>query len=115
MNTPTKIQDLIGEVGHLNSCRRLEFSPLPSGVCLLWATIGRRNFVLEYHPVKGVGVSENFHDTPPFVGHDVAFDSLDAGIGHFKSLLGDAARTEANYQPQEFALREENSTWNNKQ
>lgn len=108
MNTPQTIQDLVGEIAHLNSCRRLELHPLPSGVCFLRVTIGRRNFVLEYHPVEGTGVSENFHETPPFVGHDVAFDSLDEAIGHFKFLLDEAKRTEANYEPQEFVLREDN-------
>ena len=114
MKTPQKIQDLIGEVAHLPS-GRLKFDPLPSGVCFLWVTVGRRHFVLEYHPTEGTGVSENFDDTPPFVGHDLAFDSLDEGINHFKSLLADAAHTEANYEPKAFALREDNSPWNKKQ
>jgi hypothetical protein len=107
MKTPKEIQDLIGEVAHLRS-GHLEFDPLPSGVCFLWVTIGRRNFVLEYNPKLGAGVSENFPDTPPFhVGHDAAFDSLDEAINHFKSLLADAERTEADYEPQAYALREE--------
>jgi hypothetical protein len=106
MKTPKEIQDLIGEVAHLPS-GRLEFDPLPSGVCFLWVTIGRRNFVLEYHPKEGTGVSENFADTPPFVGHDAAFNSLDEAIKQFKSLLADAERTEADYEPQAYALRDE--------
>jgi hypothetical protein len=111
MKTPKEIQDLIGEVAHLPS-GRLEFDPLPSGVCFLWVTIGRRHFVLEYDPKEGTGVSENFADTPPFVGHEKVFDSLEKAIRHFKSLLSDAERTEADFAPSEFALREENLPWN---
>lgn len=114
MKTPQEIQNLAGEIAHLDFCRRLELHPLPSGVCFLRVTIGLRNFVLEYHPTDGTGVSENFHDTPLFVGHDAAFDSLDEAIGRFKSFLDDAARTEANYEPQEFVLREDVLPWNKK-
>lgn len=114
MKTPKQIQDLIAEVAHM-PCDKLEFHPLPSGVCFLWVTIGCRHFVLEYAPKEGAGVSENFSDTPPFVGHDVAFNSLDEAINHFKTLLADAERTEADYEPKEFVLREDNSTWNKKQ
>ena len=114
MTSPKSIQDLIGEVAHLDAAGRMEFDPLPSGVCFLWVTVGRRHFVLEYHPAGGIGVSENFKDTPPFVGHDMAFDSLDKAIDHFKSLLADAKRTEASYSPKAFALHEENLPWNKK-
>ena len=114
MNSPKLIQDLIGEVAHLDGANRLEFDPLPSGVCFLWVTVGRRHFALEYHPTEGIGVSENFKDTLPFVGHDMAFDSLDDAINHFKSLLSDAKRTEANYSAEPFALHEHNLPWNKK-
>ena len=110
MNTPSEIQDLMREISRRNDCRRMEFSPLPSGVCFLRVAIGHRNFVLEYHPVEGTGVSENAPNTPAFVGHDVVFDSLNAAINHFKSLLDNAAHT-ANYA-QEFALREGGSNLN---
>ena len=108
MKTPKEIQDLVGEVAHLPSAG-LDFDPLPSGVCFLWVTIGRR--LLEYHPTEGTGISENFADTPPFVGHDEAFDSLDEAIKHFKSLLADAERTEANYEPQAYAFRDESTQY----
>jgi hypothetical protein len=107
MRTHSKIQDLIGEIAHEYSCQRLEMDPLPSGVCFVRVTIGRRHFVLEYAPKEGAGVSENFADTPAFVGHDAAFDSLDEGIKHFKSLLADAERTEADYEPQAYALHDQ--------
>ncbi|HEY2082287.1 MAG TPA: hypothetical protein VGI88_05840 [Verrucomicrobiae bacterium] len=107
-----KIQDLIGEIAHGYSCRRLEVDPLPSGVCFIHVTIGRRHFVLEYHPKEGTGVSENVANTPAFVGHDTVFDSLEKAIHHFKSLLNDAEHTEADYAPAAFALREDNLPWN---
>ena len=69
---------------------------------------------MEYSPTRGTGVSENFDDTPPFIGHDVAFDSLDEATNHFKSLLAEAARTEAGHLPKTLVLREENSPWNKK-
>jgi hypothetical protein len=106
MNAPKKIQDLIGDVAHFHSDARLRYAPLPSGVCFLWVSIGNRNFVLEYHPTEGTGVSENFDDTPPFVGHDTTFDSLDDAVEHFKSLLADAAQTEAEHMPQAFVLND---------
>ena len=53
---------------------------------------------------------ENFEDTPPFIGHDAAFDSFDEAAQHFKSLVADAARTEADHLPQAVVLREEHST-----
>ena len=106
MNTPQQIQDLIGEIAHLPACRRLELNPLPSGVCFVRVTIGHRNFVLEYDPVAGTGLSENFHDTPPFIGHDAAYASLDEAINQFRTLLQDAEHTEADYSPRAFVLNE---------
>jgi hypothetical protein len=70
---------------------QLEFDPLPSGVCFLRVTLHERNFVLEYSPTQGVGVSENFPDTPPFVGHDFAFDRLAEGVVRFREFLQSAA------------------------
>jgi hypothetical protein len=107
MNTPKKIQDLIGDIAHLHPDGRLRYAPLPSGVCFLWVSIGHRNFVLEYHPTEGTGVSENVADTPPFVGHDEVFDSLAAAVVRFKALLADAERSESDYSSQAFAFREE--------
>jgi hypothetical protein len=87
------------------------FDPLPSGVCFLRVGLGRRNFVLEFHPTEATGVSENFDDTPPFVGHDEAFDSLDAAIMRFEDLLADAEHTEAGHLPKALVMREENLPW----
>jgi|SRR6266542_4176127 len=115
MKVPKELQVLIGHIVEAFPQARFEFDPLPSGVCLLDVWLGRRNFELEYHPTTGSAVSENFEHTPPFTVHDAAFDSLDEAANHFKSLLADAARTEADHLPKALVLREENSPWNKRQ
>src|SRR4051812_21019113 len=92
MNTPSELQDLVSEIVHNYSDAQLEFDPLPSGVCFLRVTLHDRNFVLEYSPTQGAGVSENFPDTPPFVGHDAAFDRLADGVAKFRELVQSAAQ-----------------------
>jgi len=94
MNTPHQIQDLVAEIVHAYPAAQLELDPLPSGVCFLWVTIADRNFVLEYSPHQGTGVSENLPDTPPFVGHVHGFDSLNEAVNFFKQMLDKAAREE---------------------
>ncbi len=95
MSAPRQLQDLISELAHDYPSAVLEFSPLPSGVCFLWTSLHGRDFVIEYDPKRGTGVSENFSDTPLGVGHDEAYDSLDEAITHFKNLMGSAVRHEA--------------------
>lgn len=97
MKTPRQIQDLVADVVHLHPSAQLELDPLPSGVCFLWVTIGDRQFVLEHSPAApemGTGVSENLPDTPPFVGHDHAFNSLDEAVACFKQMLVNAAQSQ---------------------
>jgi len=103
-------QQLVGAIIDQFPEAQIDFEPLPSGACWLNVWFGRRNFEMEYSPTRGTGVSENFDDTPPFIGHDAAFDSFDEAAQHFKSLLADAARTEADHLPQAVVLREEHST-----
>ena len=103
-------QQLVGAIIDQFLEAQIDFEPLPSGVCWLNVWFGRRNFELEHNPTRGTGVSENFEDTPPFIGHDAAFDSFDEAAQHFKSLLADAARTEADHLSQAVVLREEHST-----
>ncbi len=112
MKSPKRLQQLVAEIIDEFPQAKLEFDPLPSGVCWLNVWLGRRNFEMEYNPARGTGISENFDDTPPFIGHDTAFDSLDEAAGNFKSLLADAARTEAGHLPRTLALREEGLPWN---
>ena len=114
MKTPEKLQQLVAQVMEQFPEAHIDFNPLPSGVCWLNVGYGRRHFELEYSPAQGIGVSENFADTPPFIGHDQAFDSIDEGIKHFKSLLADASHTEADHLPKQFALRDEQLPWNTK-
>jgi hypothetical protein len=99
VSAPIQLQDLIADVAHVYPSAQFEFDPLPSGVCFLWVTLNHRNFVIEYDPKQGVGVSENLPDTPPFVGHDEAYDTLEEGIARFKALLGDAARAAPSAAP----------------
>jgi len=87
MNTPSELQDLVAEIVRSYPGAQLDFDPLPSGVCFLWGTLGQRNFVIEYSPSQGTGVSENRPNTPPFVGHDMAFASLAEGVARFRELL----------------------------
>jgi hypothetical protein len=108
MKAPKQLQQLVTEIMDEFPQAQLGFDPPPAGVCWLNGWFGRRNFEMEYHPTRGTGVSENFDDTPPFIGHDTAFDSLDEAASRFKSLLADAARTEADPLPTTLVLREEN-------
>lgn len=112
MTVPKRLQQLTAEIMEEFPLARIDFNPLPSGVCWLNVWFGRRNFELEYSPTRGTGVSENFEDTPPFIGHDKGFASLAEAVEHFKALLTDAARTEADHLPKAFVLREENLPWN---
>ena len=99
MNTPLQLQDLVADVAHAHPAARLEFDPLPSGVCFFWVSLDGRNFVIEYDPKAGAGVSENFPDTPPFIGHDEAFPTLVEAVARFKELLAGAARGETSPSP----------------
>ncbi len=106
MKTPKQIQHLIGEIMDQFPQVEIDFEPLPSGVCWLNVWLGRRNFEMEYHPTRGVGVSENTDDTVPFIGHDKAFTSLSEAAEHFKSLLSSALQTESSHLPQVYALHD---------
>ena len=90
MNTPIQLQDLVAEIVHTYPSASIEFDPLPSGVCFLWATVADRNFSLEYDPKGGAGVSENLPNTPLFIGHDHGFHSLNEAIPFFKQMLAKA-------------------------
>jgi len=95
MNPPVMLQDFIGELVHSHPGAQIEFRPLPSGVCFLWVTLRERNFVIEYDPKEGAGVSENLASTPPFVGHDHFFPNLEDGLKKLRSLLREVAATES--------------------
>lgn len=93
MQTPLPLQDLVSDIVHTHTSARLELEPLPSGVCFLWVWLGGRNFVLEFDPNRGAGVSENSSGSPAFAGHDSAFASLDEAVTDFKQLLNNATST----------------------
>ena len=94
MNPPIELQDFVSELVHSYPRAELQFRPLPSGVCFLWITLRERNFVLEYDPKRGVGISENLPTTPPFVGHDEAYPKLEDGLNKLRSLLRSVAQIE---------------------
>jgi hypothetical protein len=87
MTPPTSLLDFVAEIVHSHPSAQLEFSPHSSGVCFVWVSLNDRNFVLEYDPKDGVGVSENLPTTPPFVGHDEFFPRLEDGIDRLRSFL----------------------------
>ena len=91
MNTPTQLQELVTEIIRVYPTAKFEFDPLPSGVCLLYVVLNGREFELDYSPHRVTGVSENFEDTPPFIGHDEVFPTVGEAVVRFKSLLSDAA------------------------
>ena len=94
MNTPIQLQNLVTEIVRDFPSAHFEFDPFPSGVRVLYVTLEGRDFELEYNPKSATGVSENFEDTPPFIGHDEAFDSLEEAVERFRELLASAARGE---------------------
>ena len=93
MNTPLPLQDLVADIVHTHTSARLELDPMPSGVCFLWVWLGGRNFVLEFDPKRGAGVSENNSSSPAFAGHDRAFASLEEAVRDFKRLLSQTSST----------------------
>ena len=93
MKTPLPLQDLVAEVVHAYPEAQVELEPLPSGVCFLWVWLGGRNFVLEFDPKRGAGVSENNSSSPAFAGHDRAFASLEEAVRDFKRLLSQTSST----------------------
>lgn len=99
MSTPVQLQNLVAEIVRDFPSARVELDPFPSGVRVLYVVLNGRDFELEYSPKRGTGVSENFEDTPPFIGADEAFDSLDEAITRFKELLASAARGEKKSSP----------------
>jgi len=99
MTPPAQLQHLVTEIVRGFPSARIEFDPFPSGVCVVHVLLNGREFELDYSPERGTGVSENFDDTPPFIGADEAFESLDAATNRFKALLASAARGETRPSP----------------
>ena len=108
MSTPAQLQNLLGEIVRDFPSAQMEWDPFPSGVRVLYVSLNGRDFELDYNPKQGTGVSENFEDTPPFIGHDQAFDSLDQAIERFKEMLASAARGETASRTAAMALHDQN-------
>jgi hypothetical protein len=99
MSTPIPLQNLVADIVRDFPSAYVELDPFPSGVRVLYVVLGGREFELEYSSTRGTGVSENFADTPPFIGADEAFESLDEAVNRFKELLASAARGEQKSSP----------------
>ena len=95
MKTPIQLQELVSEIIRDYPRARLNFKPLPSGVCLLYVVLNGREFEFDYSPNGETGVSENFEDTPPFIGQDEVFPTIDEAVARFKAFLADAALNES--------------------
>lgn len=108
MNVPLQLQRLVGEIVREFPASIIRWNPLPSGVCVLNVSSNGRDFELDYSPAEGTGVSENYSDTPPFVGHDEVFESLDVAVDRFKTLLASAARGEKSPRSMPLALHDKN-------
>ncbi len=108
MNTPSQLEIFVAEIVRDFPSAHVGWDPFPSGVRVLNVELNGRDFELDYNPERGTGVSENFDDTPPFIGHDESFDSLEQAIQRFKELLSSAARGEKASPAATLALHDEN-------
>lgn len=87
---PLRLLSLIPELQNLVPRLALDVRVLPSGVVFLNIYPGSREFVLEYSPTRGFGISENTSGTPPFhVGHEHVFDSAEPAADCLLRLVRD--------------------------
>ena len=72
---PPRLLSVIQELRQLAPRLALDMRVLPSGVVFLNVHPGVREFVLEYSPAHGFGISEVTRETTPFdAGHEYVFD-----------------------------------------
>ena len=91
---PPRLLSVIQDLRQIAPQTALDLRLLPSGVAFLNVYAGRREFVLEYSPSRGVGVSENHDDTPPFdIGHEHVFDTVEPAAEQLLALVREALRT----------------------
>ncbi len=105
MKTPIQLQELVWEIVRTYPTAKFDFNPLPSGVCLLYVVLNGREFEFDYSPNGETGVSENFEDTPPFIGQDEVFPTVDEAVTRFKAFLADAALNES-AAPQAYVMHD---------
>ena len=90
---PPRLINLVQDLRRVAPSARIEMSVLPSGVVFLNVFPGAREFVLEYSPANGWGVSENDENTPPFhIGHDEVFDLADEAAEHLIKLVAESLK-----------------------
>jgi len=91
VNMPPRLLSVIQDLKSALPQLSMDMRVLPSGVVFLNVYPGNREFVLEYSPARGFGVSENTKETPPFyVGHDHVFDDADPAAEYLLRLVLDA-------------------------
>lgn len=75
---PPRLLSVIQDLRQLAPQLALDMRVLPSGVVFLNVHPGTREFVLEYRPEHGFGVSELSETTTPFdTGHEHVFDDAE--------------------------------------
>ena len=91
---PPRLLSVIQDLRQIAPQIALNLRLLPSGVVFINVHADHREFVLEYSPSRGVGVSENHDDTPPFdIGHDHAFDTVEPAAEQLLALVRESLST----------------------
>ena len=91
---PPRLLSVIQDLRQLAPQLALDLRVLPSGVVFLNVYPSGREFVLEYSPARGVGVSENTEQTPPFdIGHDSVFETVEDGADCLLGLVREVILT----------------------
>ncbi len=85
---PPRLLSIIQDLRQLAPRIALDMRVLPSGVVFLNVHPGAREFVLEYSPARGFGISEVNETTTPFdAGHEHVFDDAEPAAECLLSLV----------------------------
>ena len=88
---PPRLLSVIQDLRQLVPQLALDMRVLPSGVVFLTVHPGVREFVLEYSPARGFGVSELNDSTTPFdSGHEHNFDDAEPAAECLLTLVREA-------------------------
>ena len=90
---PPRLLSVIQDLRQLAPQLALDLRLLPSRVAFLNVYPGAREFVLEYDPTRGTGISENTDDTLPFDnGHERVFDTVESAAEYLIENVREALR-----------------------
>jgi hypothetical protein len=85
---PPRLLSVIQDLRQLAPRLAIDMRVLPSGVVFLNVHPGAREFVLEYSPTNGFGISELNESTTPFdAGHEHVFDDAEPAAECLISLV----------------------------